>query len=342
MKARKNGSERLRKRTVEGPVSSTEKNLELNVGMACNNRCVFCISGDVPTAKRHWLALDRAKEELDHFYEKGCRSLGFLGGEPTAYPHIIDCIRHANSLGYQRIALCSNGTKFSDPDFVRDVIDAGVTRFTISIHSHTAKMEDHLTGLPGNFERKLKGLRLLREYREKGRLPDNVSLNPVLNKKTFPELEDYIEFFRKGGFDDIRFNYIWPQSRVQHDPEMIPRFREAMPEILRVILLNERKWKMHLTFGAVPICMLRWGGADLSPKLAEHLGLKYLSESDDLPTLVSLQGRERFNWQDRKKNMLKTHIDDCGKCRYAPICAGVWKTYAELYDLSEISPVGFQ
>ena len=324
---------------MRAPVSSSEKNLELNVGMACNNRCVFCMSGDVASSERRWLPLERAKEELRHFYGKGCRSLGFLGGEPTAYPHLLECIGYARSLGYQRIALCSNGTKFSDPDFVRDVIDAGTTRFTVSIHSHTAEMENALTGLPGNFDRKLKGLRLLREYREKGRLPDNVSLNPVLNKKTLSDLEAYIEFFRGEGFDDIRFNYIWPQSRVRRDRDMIPRYREAMPEILRVILLNERRWKMHLTFGGIPICMLRWGKAKLSPKLAEHLGSRYLSESDDLPTQVSLQGRERFNWQDRKKNMLKTHRKGCEKCRYAPVCEGVWKTYAELYDLDELVPV---
>ncbi|MEQ1918524.1 MAG: radical SAM protein, partial [Elusimicrobiota bacterium] len=245
-------------------VSRRGKNLELDVGMACNNRCVFCVSGDAKSAERRWLPLERAKEEIRAFHDGGCRSLGLLGGEPTAYPHILDSVRYARSLGYERVAVCTNGTKLSEPAFTDGLIEAGVTRFTISFHSHTPALEDKLTGLPGNFERKLKGLRHLLTHKAAGRLPDNVSLNPVLNRKTYLHLKEYIEFFRGEGVDDIRFNFIWPQARVEKDREMIPTYREAMKEIVRVVLLNESRWKMGLSFGGIPPCMLRWSGVKLS------------------------------------------------------------------------------
>ncbi|MBI5210521.1 MAG: radical SAM protein [Elusimicrobia bacterium] len=315
------------------------RNVELNLGMACNNRCVFCMSGGVRPSERAWVPLERVRGELEHFYREGCRSLGFLGGEPTAHPRIVECVRCARSLGFQRIALCSNGTKFSAPAFVDALISAGVTRFGVSIHSHLAAVEDELTGLAGNFARKVSGIGHLMERRRKGLVPDNVSLNPVLSKRTLPAMAGYVEFFKAMGIDDIRFNFIWPQARVERDRGMIPSYREAMPTILKVLVLNESRWKMHLTFGAVPRCMLRWAGRKLSPGLKERFGSRYLSECDDLPTDVSLRGEERFNWQERKRDMLKTHAASCRRCAHAAACDGVWKSYVALYGLSELVPV---
>ena len=314
------------------------RNLELNLGMACNNKCLFCMSGNSRVSEKRWLPLDRAKREVLDFFGKGCRSLGFLGGEPTMYPRLADLVRYAKALGYERIELCSNGTRFSDPAYVDSLIEAGVTRFGVSIHSHEAAMEDALTGLRGNFGRKLKGLRHLRRLRFQGKVPHNVSLNPVLNKRTLPAVEAFIGFFRREGFDDIRFNYIWPQARVEHDKAMIPSYREAMPQLLRVMLLNEDRWRMHLTFGGIPCCMLALGGRRLSKPLFESLAGKYLSECDDLPTEVSLRGEDRFSWQERKREMLKTHAEGCAKCRFFASCDGVWKSYAALYGTGEMRP----
>jgi oxygen-independent coproporphyrinogen-3 oxidase len=324
------------------PIPKDVKNLELNVGMACNNKCIFCISGEVENNMRMWMPREIAHRELLHFYTNGCRSVGFLGGEPSAYPHILDSVRYAKTLGYQRIAMCSNGMKYHEKEFTNSLLTAGVTRFTISIHSHLEEIEDDLTGVPGNFARKMKGLRYLKEMQKSGRLPDNVSLNPVLNTKTVPHMADYVEFFMNEGFDDIRFNYIWPQSRVIDDKSIIPQYKDSMKMILKVMLLNESKWKIHLTFGGLPPCMLRWGGKELSSQMTHYLSVKYLLELEDLPTQTSLQGKERFDWNTitgRKRNMLKVHKKACEECPYFHVCEGVWKTYTDMYGKSEIVPM---
>jgi MoaA/NifB/PqqE/SkfB family radical SAM enzyme len=322
-------------RTPERP----PENLELNVGMACNNRCVFCVSGDASATERRWLPGEAAREELRRFRDLGCSSVGFLGGEPTAYPRIVDAVRWAKELGYTRVALCTNGTKLSDEAFVDALLDAGATRFTISLHSRLPEVEDALTGLPGNFKRKLRGLVALLARKAAGRLPDNVSLNPVLNRRTFQDMTRYAEFFRGLGVDDIRFNYIWPQARVLGDKTMVPSYRETMREIVRTVLLNEKRWRMTLSFGGVPPCMLRWAGAELSPRASAHLAARYFDESGvDLRTRVSTNG-DRFDWGERKRDRLKTHAPGCASCLWYERCDGVWKTYAELWGLDELVPV---
>lgn len=320
------------------PERPTE-NLELNVGLACNNRCLFCMSGDARAPERRWLPAEAAREELRRFRDLGCTSVGFLGGEPTAYPHIVEAVGWAKELGYRRVALCTNGMKLSDEAFVDALLNAGATRFTISLHSHLAEVEDKLTEVPGNFARKIKGLKTLLARKAAGRLHDNVSLNPVLNRRTYLDMAGYIEYFRGLGVDDIRFNYIWPQARVTGDKSMIPSYREAMPQIARAVLLNERRWKMTISFGGVPPCMLRWSGLSMSPRAAAHFAERYFDESGvDLSTRVSANG-DRFDWRERKRDRMKIHAPACSGCLWHQRCDGVWKTYADMWGFDEMVPV---
>lgn len=322
----------------------TPRRLEINLGLLCNNRCVFCMSSKLRDAKSPWAPVGKVKDELAHFYGEGCRSVGFLGGEPTVYPHLLECVAFAKRLGYARIAICTNGTRLSDAAFCRRLVSEGVTRVTLSVHSHRAEIEDRLiTRVPGNFARKLAAIRNLLALVREGHLRDNVSLNPVLSRKTCREMADYIVFFSGLGVRDIRFNYIWPEGDAEDDPEWIPAFRDAVPEIVRLLILNETRFRLRLTFGGVPPCTLRLAG--ISERLLEHLAGKYLDEASyDPATQVSRPGAgaessQRFVWQEEKRNVLKAMSPECGSCRHFSGCEGVWKTYVRLYGFEEFKPL---
>ncbi len=322
-----------------GAARGRMRNVEINLGMACNNRCAFCMSGDPKMRAGRWMPFEAAQEELRRFRDMGCESVGFLGGEPTAYPRIVDIVRRARELGYRRVALCTNGMKLSDEKFVESLLDAGATRFAISFHSRDAAVEDEITAVPGNFARKLKGLLTLIEHRREGRLADGLSLNPVLSRRTYRDIVAYVEFFRAAGVRDIRFNYIWPQFLAQTDRAWVPSYREAMPILLRAILLNEKRWKMTLSFGGVPPCMLRWANAGVSERTRAHLAGRYFDEQGvDLETRVSANAM-RFDWRRQKRERLKTHGPKCRECAWFERCDGVWKTYAEMWGLDEMTPL---
>lgn len=332
------------------------RNLELNVGMACNNACVFCVSG-LPEGKesRRWLPLDKARRELQVAYDAGCRSVGFLGGEPTIYPDLVPAVQFARELGYTRIAVCSNGMKYDDPAFVRTLVDAGVTRFAVSVHSHRPELELELIKVPDGLERKVAGLKNLLAEKAAGRLPDNVSINPVLNKKTYKHVVEFIEFFTALGIDDIRFNFIRPEGKAEVTEgglaadnevarDVVPTFTEVAPYIRRAIVANEKRFRIHLTFGEMPLCGLP---SELlsNPRLLK----KYVGEFQDLTTDVALfaaprkqegqDGLDRFNWQDRKRDFLKQSVRACGSCRYHGTCFGVARGYVGLYGEREFRPL---
>ena len=67
-------------------IRDTRRNVEINIGKACNNRCVFCIDGLPKREDRSYMPFEDMKGELDFWYQSGSRSVGFLGGEPTTYP----------------------------------------------------------------------------------------------------------------------------------------------------------------------------------------------------------------------------------------------------------------
>lgn len=325
-------------------VPAAPRRVEIHLGTLCNNRCAFCMSGVNRDQKEPWADLARVHEELRHFRAKGCRDAGFLGGEPSVYPHILDSVAYAKGLGYENISLCTNGTRLSDPAFCSDLVTAGLTRVTLSVHSHRPEIEDGLiTLVPGNLARKIAGIRNLTGLKRRGFLTGGIALNPVLCRPTLPDMEAYIAFFGELGLDDIRFNYIWPQGDARGDRAWVPSFREAVPELVRVMLINEKRLHKHLTFGGVPRCALALAG--LSGKMREYLSDKYLDEAgfdpDNDVSLATKNGPllDRFVWQQVKRDVLKSMGPQCADCAQRARCEGVWGSYAELYGFEELSPL---
>lgn len=322
--------------------------IEIHLGALCNNKCVFCVSAQAREERAPWAPFDVVVRRLEEFRRAGGRAVGFLGGEPTVYPKIVEAVAAARALGYTRIALCTNGMRFADADFCAALADAGLTRATVSLHSHRADIEDGLiTLVPRSHERKVQGLRNLLALRARGLLRDNVSLNPVVCRPTLPYLEDFVAFAAGLGLDDVRFNYIWPEGAVAEDPAWIPPYREAVPRLVRVALLNERRRKLRLSFGGVPRCVLRFAGAPA--RLQTWLAERFFDEAAlDPPIEVAIANHvqrampepsSRFLWQTRKRDQLKTMGETCAACRHAASCDGVWRSYAALYGVGELAPV---
>lgn len=317
---------------------------EINVGHACPHRCVFCMQGHGTVDQKQWVPLDKMKAEIDYYrYERGFHRLGFLGGEPTVYPHIIEALQYAKSVGFTSITINTNAWKFADYDFARQCVEAGLTRPCMSIHGHTAGVEDTLSGSAGSLVRKVKAIYNFRRLQREGSGLEGLSMNPVLNKLNLPTMVEFIEFYLKLGVDDIRFNYIRPEGRAAESKEIIPGYTEAMPHIMRVILKNERDWNADITFGEVPWC--QWP-AEIFEN--DYLRGRYIGEFRDTRTIVTSykaaraaenDGKRRFVWQELKRNVLKTYVPACRKCPVREVCGGVWRNYGDLYGGAEFHPI---
>ena len=320
------------------------KNVEINIGKACNNRCVFCIDGLPKAEDRSYLPWERMRDEIDRWYEAGHRSLGFLGGEPTTYPGIDRAIAYARDKGFTRITIATNATKLRLVPFTDKLLDAGLTRVTVSMHADTAALEDRLTRVPGNFEKKVAALRHLVSRRREGQLRDGLSINIVVNGWNYKVLPRMLRFFfEEIGVDDIRANSIRPEGYSEGSATLCPPYATVVPYLLKAVLLNEFHFKKSFTFGNFPLCTLPRELAG-----SEALLRKYMGEYRDLSTDCSVRadaqddgvtrveaGRARFNWQDRKRFDLKGAPAACASCDLNSVCEGVWRGYLEIWGDAE-------
>jgi len=317
------------------------KNVEINIGKVCNNNCRFCMSGQDEARRLGFVDKKTILGEIKDKAKEGYNSVGFLGGEFTLHPDILEILGAAKQNNFAIIHIISNGRKYQDKFFLHKVIEAGANRFSVSIHSHLAKIEDYLTQRKGSFQEKLKGIINLLDYYKQGLIKNNISLNLVMNKLNVGSLDQFILFFSRLGIKNFRFNYMWPEGNAIFNKKIIVKYSELF-EALKKIISLVNKINIDLVFEGIPLCVF--------PDLIENL--KFCGELRDYPTtvlsLTNYDGsennnaeilRREFNWQKRKENSLKLKNKFCQECKYNNLCEGVWHTYIDLFGWNEFKPL---
>ena len=129
---------------------------------ACNLSCRHCRA--VPQASLGPDELDttRAFALIDQIAEVSQPVLVLSGGEPLYRPDVFDIGAYGVSRGF-RMALATNGTLIDQP-IARRLAAAGFSRVAVSLDGAVADTHDRFRGLPGSYERALRGVRLLREH----------------------------------------------------------------------------------------------------------------------------------------------------------------------------------
>lgn len=86
--------------------------LWLEITAKCNLTCSHCYAESGPQVELYgnmthgdWTSV------LDEAAELGCRSVQFIGGEPTMHPRLHDLVDHANHRGFEFIEVYTNATR---------------------------------------------------------------------------------------------------------------------------------------------------------------------------------------------------------------------------------------
>ncbi len=311
------------------------RHVEINLGKACNNRCLFCmIERD---HKVTFPQFEDVRKEIDKYAKSGFNSLGFLGGEPTIFPPILECVRYAREKGFKNIHVVSNGRRYSDTRFLKSMIDSGVTRFSVSIHSHVPEIEDELTQVKGGFRQKISGLQNLILYQRQGLIRNSIPINIVINKMNYETLPRSVVFFNKLGISEIRLNFMRIEGRARLNfSRLAVKYSECYPAIRRIIALT-KTLDIGVTLEGFPRCALR---GIRSPG-------KYIGEMKDYLNLVVClndhdgirRSNDTFLWKRRRCDELKVKGKECKKCICNSACEGIWRGYAETIGLEEFKPI---
>lgn len=292
--------------------------IEIVVGFGCNCRCRVCPSASqaqVPGMSAEeiagWLATGR---------ERGARHVWFGGGEPTLHPDLVRSIERARELGYQRIRIQTNGTRFAYLPFAKRCLEAGANEFSLSIKGADAVIHGQITQNPEAFGLMLQGARNLVEGGT--RVEGDILITTI----SLPGLADAVERFAELGLSRFTF---WLASRFGMESagidDLLPRMTDLLPYLESAFTAADRVG-VEATTQHTPPCVLK-------PEHREryvHAGTWKLS--------VITPGSQPFAAEESPMEG-GVYLEACADCDLRSGCLGLRKDYLELFGPEEFSPV---
>ena len=166
---------------------------------ACNARCGFCGFALDKLPRKDWQYVERegALEAIDILYRQAVRYLVLTGGEPMLHPDLAEIVHRASALGMKVLLVTNAG--LLKPHRIRELADAGLSSFIISIDAAEAETHERNRGLPGVCER----------IREANAVIDELGLHSTASV-TMSRLVDYDalpDFLKSLGFKAVTFSY---------------------------------------------------------------------------------------------------------------------------------------
>ncbi len=206
------------------------------IGQTCNLRCHFCYFLDKIADSHHpehaFMPLEKIQAMCRTLVDVyGNNAVDIQGGEPTIYRHIVPLLEYCNAIGLKP-TLISNGFALASRDKCRQLQDAGVYDFLLSVHGLGARY-DKVVRVPGAADRMQRAIANLAD------LGVPFRFNTVLCQEALPDLMDVARLAVDRGaraVNFIAFNPFVDQSQGnKRSLENVPRYSDAVDHLLPVL-----------------------------------------------------------------------------------------------------------
>jgi len=304
--------------------------VEIQLGHLCNNRCVFCVSGQL-TEQRLTRRIPEAPAiaALEAAAEAGVKRVTFLGGEPTIQRSFEPAVRRAQALGFEEIVVFTNGVRTVQPKFLDRMCAIGSFTWRFSIQGGTEAAHDRVTQTPGSFAKIVAGMTALQ-----GRGGQRITANACVTALSAGDAVGYVGLVRDHGIEELHLDMIRPESAGLRSPSyhrtiqgtytdlaaglaaMLEAFADELPD-----------FDVHI--GNLPFCLLPdWtralhhGGRDTTTVTTDDRG--------------ELQ-RVHDKYAHQREGM--EHPEACGRCAFRDRCRGVPSRYLRDRGDAEFVPI---
>jgi MoaA/NifB/PqqE/SkfB family radical SAM enzyme len=286
--------------------------LDVILGYDCNLACDYCTI--TPAMRTRSLAPAAVVAAMRTGRSHGYDRIAFTGGEPTIRPDLVALIKAARKLGFEDIKVQSNGLLFTQVNVAR-LVDAGVTRFHVSIHTHEARAYDALVQRAGAYASMEQGLR---NVVASGR---DVVVDVIIKSDTYRRLPDAIEWIAARGVRAVHFWYVSLTDGNAERVESLPAMTQAMPYVRRALEIG-RERELELSSLHLPRCLL---GDDWT----------HAWDPGSMRVLV-VTPDATFELEDSRLAG-RNHVPACAGCRFETICPGVRDDYLQRFGDVEIA-----
>ncbi len=293
----------------------------------CNNRCVFCVSGQ-RTEEREAFPVpgDPVLERLEGARRDGIRKVTLLGGEPTIQPEFLRIVRGAVGLGFDEIVIFTNGVKTARGSFVDEILETGGNfTFRLSFQGANSRAHNRTTKKLGSFDRLVETMKNLRARNQR------ITVNMCVVRSNYESVAEFPALLLPYGASQLHLDMIRPlDAGVRTEEEMramLPRYSDMVPHLEAMVAGFPAGFDVNI--GNLPYC--------IAPKLApviHHDGETTLTVAVDQRADLS-EAWDKYAVKRRDK--LK--IESCRECVFDSRCSGVFDTYQRFYGTDELVPI---
>ena len=178
--------------------------------------------------KMQLLSLDEYIRLVKIAQSLGITKLRITGGEPTLYPHLQELLESIGSMGFDDIALTTNGSRITRSHATRWK-DAGLNRVTVSLDTLQPMRKDAITRSHTTLKDVIAAIDTLRDV---GLTP--VKVNAVIMRGVNDdEVADFAQFAKDHEVDMRLIEFMaldagkkWQRSEVVSAKEMIERIQQ--------------------------------------------------------------------------------------------------------------------
>lgn len=205
--------------------------MDLALTYRCNNNCSHCYNPrdgiDPKLAASREISSSLWKQILSRLWEIGIPHIVFTGGEPTLRNDLPELIGYAQSLG-QVTGLNTNGRRLSDPNYVQELVAAGLDHVQITLESSNPGIHDRMVASKGAWQHTIVGIRNVLGTRL------FVMTNTTLLTHNTPFLAETLDFLAELGIPTVGLNALIYSGRGANVGTGLPE--RDLPQLLELAL----------------------------------------------------------------------------------------------------------
>jgi radical SAM protein with 4Fe4S-binding SPASM domain len=317
----------------------------IEVTRRCNQTCAHCYNnlplGD-QEARGSELTYGEHCRILDEITEAGCLWLLYTGGEIFARRDFLDIYTYAKEKGLL-ISLFTNGTLIT-PEIADYLVQWRPFSIEITLYGRTKETHEQITGIPGSYDRCIRGIRLLTERGLPLKLKTvAITLNKheIWDIKRFVEEELGLEFkfdaminCRIDGSQRPLGLRLTPEEVVAldlQDPKRVAEWKRFAEMFNGPVHFTDHFDELYDCGGGINSFAIDPSGM-LSTCVLSH------GETYDLRTGSFQEGWEDFLLKVRRKKI--TRHTKCAACQIKAMC-GMCPANGELENTDAEAPVNF-
>lgn len=171
--------------------------MDLAITYRCNNVCSHCYNARPRSHPE--LSTQQWFDIIDRLWQIGIPHIVFTGGEPTLRQDLPELIAHAEQNG-QITGINSNGRRLKDPQYVAELVKAGLDHVQITLESHDPLIHDGMVAAKGAWQDTTRGLQNALQTRL------FVMTNTTLLNTNASRLAETLDFLAEQGVPTVGLN----------------------------------------------------------------------------------------------------------------------------------------